>query len=167
MHHSSCLIVGESAPYYPSRKLGKDVAACHLVSSATRLCIPTLLPPEVPQNEHLQKQVHAEMMKRGICALIAKPRTLPTAISSVLFLVSAIPSSLFLSLAQTPPTHLSFGLTGRKVAAKHETLRASAGHPTQPQNLEASSFCNSLSLSPAMLERNCFKALPSLFESIC
>lgn len=71
------------------------------------------------------------MMNRGICLLLAKSRTHPAAIPSVLYLVSAIALSLFLSLAQTQPTHSSFVLMGCKVSLKWETLKASAGDDGQ------------------------------------
>lgn len=83
------------------------------------------------------------MMKRGICILLAKTRTHPTAIASVLLSVSAVPLCLFLRLTQTQPTHSSFGLMAHKVSPKCKTLRASAGHPTQPKKLEAFSFYKS------------------------
>lgn len=87
------------------------------------------------------------MMNRGICLLLAKSRTHPAAIPSVLYLVSAIALSLFLSLAQTQPTHSSFVLMGCKVSPKCETLKASAGDPAWPKNLEVSIFYKSLSSS--------------------
>lgn len=108
---------------------------------------------------------HEAIVKRGTCLLLAKSRT-HTAISSCPILGLCCPSSLFLSLAQTPPTHSSFGLMGHKHSPKCKTLRASIGH-LWPNNLETSRFYEPLSSSQATREGNCFRALPLLFKSIC
>lgn len=111
-----------------------------------------------------RKNAHTEGMERGMCLLLTNLELVPLL---YVFLVSGIPLSLLLSLAHIPPTHLSSGLMGHKVSHKCETLRASAGHPAWPKNLEASSCYESLPSSQATEEGNCFRAPSLAFESIC
>lgn len=126
---------------------GKDVAACHPLLSDKTVYSCTAVSRNAIKWKFKKKKSLCKNYGEEYAFCLQNPELIPLLYDDIdlvlyilLFLVSASPLPLFLSLAQTPPTHSSFGLMGHKVSPKCETLRASAGHPTRPKNLEASSF---------------------------